>query len=65
MPTWKRQSERSRPDEIICVLIHAAISIPLAGPLTHHEAQQKALQILQLRDVAVKALSARKGAFGR
>jgi hypothetical protein len=28
--------------------IHAAISIPLAGPPTHHEAQQKALQILQV-----------------
>jgi len=28
--------------------IHAAISIPLAGPATHHEAQQRALKILQV-----------------
>ena len=28
--------------------LHAAISIPLAGPPTHHEAQQKALKILQV-----------------
>jgi hypothetical protein len=28
--------------------LHAAISIPLAGPSTHHEAQQKALKILQV-----------------
>ena len=28
--------------------VHAAISIPLAGPPAHHEAQQKALQILQV-----------------
>jgi len=28
--------------------IHAAISIPLAGPPTHHEAQQKALKTLQV-----------------
>jgi hypothetical protein len=28
--------------------IHAAISIPVAGPSTHHEAQQKALEILQV-----------------
>jgi hypothetical protein len=28
--------------------LHAAIFIPLAGPPTHHEAQQKALKILQL-----------------
>jgi hypothetical protein len=28
--------------------VHAAISIPLAGPPTHHEAQQKALKILQV-----------------
>jgi hypothetical protein len=28
--------------------VHAAISIPLAGPPTHHEAQQKALRILQV-----------------
>jgi hypothetical protein len=27
--------------------VHAAISIPLAGPPTHHEARQKALKILQ------------------
>ena len=27
--------------------LHAAISIPLAGPPTHHEARQKALKILQ------------------
>jgi hypothetical protein len=27
--------------------LHAAICIPLAGPSTHHEAQQKALKILQ------------------
>jgi hypothetical protein len=27
--------------------LHAAISIPVAGPSTHHEAQQKALKILQ------------------
>jgi len=27
--------------------LHAAISIRLAGPPTHHEAQQKALKILQ------------------
>src|SRR5271166_5964565 len=27
--------------------LHVAISIPLAGPPTHHEAQQKALRILQ------------------
>ena len=26
----------------------AAISIPVAGPATHHEAQQKALNILQV-----------------
>jgi hypothetical protein len=28
--------------------VHAAISIPLTGPPTHHEAQQKALKILQV-----------------
>jgi hypothetical protein len=28
--------------------VHAAISIPLAGPPTHHEAQQKALKMLQI-----------------
>jgi hypothetical protein len=28
--------------------VHAAISIPLAGPSTHHEARQKALKILQV-----------------
>ena len=28
--------------------IRAAISIPLTGPPTHHEAQQKALQILRV-----------------
>jgi hypothetical protein len=28
--------------------LHAAISIPLAGPPTHHEARQKALKILQV-----------------
>jgi hypothetical protein len=28
--------------------LHAEISIPLAGPPTHHEAQQKALKILQV-----------------
>ena len=28
--------------------IHAAISIRLAGPPTHHEARQKALKILQV-----------------
>jgi hypothetical protein len=28
--------------------VHAAISIPLAGPPTHHEARQKALKILQV-----------------
>jgi hypothetical protein len=28
--------------------LHAAISIPLAGPPTHYEAQQKALKILQV-----------------
>ncbi len=28
--------------------LHAAISIPVAGPSTHHEAQQKALKILQV-----------------
>src|ERR1700694_2853159 len=28
--------------------LHAAISIPLAGPPTHHEAQQKALKMLQV-----------------
>jgi hypothetical protein len=28
--------------------LHAAISIPVAGPPTHHEAQQKALKILQV-----------------
>jgi hypothetical protein len=28
--------------------LRAAISIPLAGPSTHHEAQQKALKILQV-----------------
>ena len=28
--------------------IHAAISIPLAGPPTHREAQQKALKMLQV-----------------
>jgi hypothetical protein len=28
--------------------LHAAISIPLTGPPTHHEAQQKALKILQV-----------------
>jgi hypothetical protein len=27
--------------------LHAAISIPLTGPPTHHEAQQKAFKILQ------------------
>jgi hypothetical protein len=27
--------------------VRAAISIPLAGPPTHHEARQKALKILQ------------------
>jgi hypothetical protein len=27
--------------------LHVAVSIPLAGPPTHHEAQQKALKILQ------------------
>ena len=27
--------------------LHASISIPVAGPPTHHEAQQKALKILQ------------------
>jgi len=28
-------------------LLHVAISIPLSGPPTHQEAQQKALKILQ------------------
>jgi len=28
--------------------VHAAISIPLTGPPTHHEARQKALKILQV-----------------
>jgi hypothetical protein len=28
--------------------VHAAISIPLAGPPTHHEPRQKALKILQV-----------------
>jgi hypothetical protein len=28
--------------------VHAAISIRLAGPPTHHEARQKALKILQV-----------------
>ena len=28
--------------------IHAAISIPLTGPPTHHEAQEKALHILKV-----------------
>jgi hypothetical protein len=28
--------------------LHAAVSIPLAGPPTHHEAQQKALKMLQV-----------------
>ena len=28
--------------------LHATISIPLTGPPTHHEAQQKALKILQV-----------------
>ena len=28
--------------------LHAAISIPVAGPTTHHEAQQEALKILQV-----------------
>src|ERR1700719_2159461 len=28
--------------------LHAAISISLAGPPTHHEAQQKALKVLQV-----------------
>ena len=28
--------------------VHAAISIRLAGPPTHHEAQQKALKVLQV-----------------
>ena len=28
--------------------LHAAISIRLAGPPTHHEAQQKALKVLQV-----------------
>jgi polyisoprenoid-binding protein YceI len=28
--------------------IHTAISIPLAGPPTHHEAREKALKILQV-----------------
>ena len=28
--------------------LHAAISIPLAGPPTHHEARQKALKLLQV-----------------
>ena len=28
--------------------LHAAISIRLAGPPTHHEARQKALKILQV-----------------
>jgi len=28
--------------------IHAAISIPLAGPPTHREAQQKAIKMLQV-----------------
>jgi hypothetical protein len=28
--------------------IHAAISIPLAGPPTHHEAQQTAVKMLQV-----------------
>jgi hypothetical protein len=28
--------------------VHAAISIGLAGPPTHHEAKQKALKILQV-----------------
>jgi hypothetical protein len=27
--------------------IHATIAIPLTGPPTHHEAQQKALKMLQ------------------
>ena len=29
-------------------LLHAAISIPVAGPTTHHEAQLEALKILQV-----------------
>jgi hypothetical protein len=28
--------------------VHGAITFPLAGPPTHHEAQQKALKILQV-----------------
>ena len=28
--------------------LHVAISIPVAGPSTHYEAQQKALKILQV-----------------
>jgi hypothetical protein len=28
--------------------LHATISVPLTGPPTHHEAQQKALKILQV-----------------
>jgi hypothetical protein len=37
--------------------VHAAISIPLAGPPTHHEARQKALKILQvfLKDACAAA----------
>ena len=27
--------------------LHASISIPVSGPPTHHEAQQKALKMLQ------------------
>jgi hypothetical protein len=29
-------------------LLRAAISIPVAGPATHHEAQQEALKILRI-----------------
>jgi hypothetical protein len=37
--------------------LHAAVSISLAGPPTHHEAQQKALKVLQvfLNDACVAA----------
>jgi hypothetical protein len=37
--------------------VHAAISIPLAGPPTHHEARRKALKILQvfLKDACAAA----------
>jgi hypothetical protein len=40
---WQVTFELDRDESV-----HAAISIGLAGPPTHHEAQQKALKILQV-----------------